>query len=126
MLSQTVPVVVAVPPLLIGTCIDRLRRLPPAPSRTSDQLILVAVCTGRDEQEAAALFVRLVTAAFICRDQRWLAWRVASRSPLNAAIAFEATVLDLFATLPLEHDLAASADAFFAAILIRMRAQGRA
>ena len=88
--------------------------------------MLVAICTGRDEQEAAALFVRLVTAAFICRDQRWQCWRVASRSSLDALIAFEASVLDLFASLPLEHDLAASADAFFAAMLIRMGAQGQA
>ena len=124
MRSQFNPTVCAVTPALIGVCIDRLQRLPQSHARTSEQLLLVATCTGRNEREAAALFVRLVTAAFICRDSRWPRWRSVSQASVTANIAFEALVLDLFATLPLKQDLTASADGFFAALLTRFGAHG--
>ncbi|RTL63053.1 MAG: hypothetical protein EKK41_24200 [Hyphomicrobiales bacterium] len=123
--SRTIPIVVSVPPALIGICLDRLQRLPPAPSHASDHLLLVATCTASNEDEAAALFVRLVTAAFICRDARWRQWRTFSRSSVDAAIAFEALVIHLFATLPLQDVLHRSADDFFAALITGVHAIGR-
>jgi hypothetical protein len=124
MRSECNPSISAVPPALIGVCIDRLQRLPRASCRIPDQLMLVATCTGRDEQEAAALFVRLVTAAFVCRDPRWRVWREVSRSSVDCSVWFEAQVLDLFATLPLQH-LAASADGIFDHLIARCLVQGR-
>ena len=116
----------AVPPTLIGLSIQRLQRLPNDTTRSSDRLMLVATCTGRNDEEIAALFVRLVTAAFVCRDPRWRSWRTSSTASLDAAIDFEALVLDLFARLPLAHDLTASVDHFFAALCAGLPAQGRA
>lgn len=125
MQSEHHATVLAVSPALISLCIDRLQRLPCRPRRTSDHLLLVATCTGRDEDEAAALFVRLVTAAFVCRDARWRQWRAVAASSIEAGIAFEQLVIGLFARLPLRQDLAQSADAFFDALIARMPARGR-
>lgn len=116
----------AVPPILVGLCLDRLQRLPRATTCASTRLMLVATCTGRNDGEVAALFVRLVTAAFVCRDPRWRLWRAASTASRDAAVAFEALVLDLFARLPLEQHPAASVDSFFAALAARVSARGRA
>lgn len=124
--TPTPPIVAAVPPSLVGTCIDRLQRLPRGASSAADRLMLVAVCTGRDEHEAAALFVRLITAAFVWRDPRWRKWRAAAAWSFDAAVAFEALALELLAGLPLEADLPASVDHFFAALATRISVRGRA
>ena len=71
--------------------------------------------------EADALLVRIRAAAIILRDPRWQNWATYFKATTPGMHrAFDAVMLDVIATLPLDAALRFSPDAFFDALLSRL------
>ena len=112
-------------PALVASAFDCLALFHPT-QRLRPRLLIAVVCTvGGTEHDARALLVRIRAAAVMLRDPRWLPWSAYFKAcSADAHAAFDAIVLDLVATLPLDASLLFSPNDFFDALLARVPVSG--
>lgn len=112
------PLPQAVSPALVAATLDCLPHIAMRARTTSRTCIHIALALGAAPGEATSLLVRFIAADAVLADARWSAWRaVLRRSPFEMRQRFDALVVELIATMPLDAALRFDADDFFAALL---------
>ena len=113
-------------PALVACALNHLALAPAHLSRDPDAMLDLTRRIGCTEHEALALLVRIRAAGIALADPRWPRWSEYFRSnPPETFRVFDAVVLDIIATLPLNASLRFSADEFFDALLASVPVTGR-
>jgi hypothetical protein len=105
-------------PALVANALDHLALVPGHQPLDPDALLDLTRRVSRTEMEAITLLVRIRAAGIAMADPRWPKWSRYFRSnPPETYRVFDAVVLDIIATLPLDTSLRFVLDDFFDALL---------
>jgi hypothetical protein len=111
---------------LVAIALDHLAFIPGSQPFDPDALLDLTRRVSATEIEAITLLVRIRAAAIALADPRWPSWSHYFRSnPPESYRVFDAVVLDIIATLPLDASLRFAPEIFFDALLASIPVDGR-
>lgn len=109
---------VSLNPALVAAVLDCLPQLTPAQRSEPRVFLHIASALGAAPREAASLLVRLRAAETLMGDVRWQQWRrYFKQADRVSRLRFDALLMQLIASAPLDERANFDADIFFSQLL---------